>query len=183
MAKLLNCKYCKKDFYSKTRNYKQKCCSKSCGQKYSVLIGNKPKLFKKGVSSWNRGLKGKSSHSYGVKFTKIRKENIGKGIIKSYDKIGRKSSKNRLMRKSKQFMEWRRDVFERDNYTCQKCGIRSKKGARIMLHPHHIMHLAKYPEIAFNLDNGITLCYECHQEAHYGIFLTEKLTGKEAVKQ
>ncbi len=71
------------------------------------------------------------------------------------------TKESRLIRGSKEFKEWRKKVFERDNYTCQKC---FKQG--VFLHPHHIKEFSKYPEIRFNLDNGITLCKECHHKLH-----------------
>jgi len=56
------------------------------------------------------------------------------------------------------YKQWRSDVFQRDNWTCQTCG---EKG--IKLEPHHIKGWAKYEELRYELDNGVTLCYECHQ--------------------
>jgi len=52
-------------------------------------------------------------------------------------------------------------VFKRDNWICQKCG---QKGGK--LHPHHIKHFADYPELRFEVDNGITLCRDCHKTKH-----------------
>ena len=54
---------------------------------------------------------------------------------------------------------WRRQVFERDNYTCQKCGQTGGK-----LNAHHIFSYAKFPELRLDLDNGQTLCIACHKK-------------------
>ena len=56
---------------------------------------------------------------------------------------------------------WRKAVFERDSYKCQKCG---KIGGK--LNAHHIKPFSLYPDLRFDIDNGITLCKECHIELH-----------------
>lgn len=71
-----------------------------------------------------------------------------------------KSSANERARKSKRYFDWRIKVFERDNFTCQKC-LNKKE-----LHPHHIKEFAKYPELRFDVENGLTLCERCHGEIH-----------------
>ena len=63
---------------------------------------------------------------------------------------------------SSQYKEWRKKVFERDNYICQDCGICSGNGKTAYLTAHHIKSFAKYPELKFEVSNGKTLCEECH---------------------
>lgn len=63
---------------------------------------------------------------------------------------------------------FRKRVFERDNYTCQKCSIR---GAN--LHADHIKPWAEYPEERFSLDNCRTLCRKCHYEVTFGKVMKE----------
>ncbi len=66
-------------------------------------------------------------------------------------------------RNSKQYIDWRNAVYQRDNYVCQCCGA---KGGR--LNAHHIKSFANYPELRFNIDNGITLCETCHSWEYEG---------------
>lgn len=77
------------------------------------------------------------------------------------------SSENLLIRASIEYRLWRKSVFERDNFICQKCD--DKKGGH--LQAHHIQNFAQYPELRFAIDNGITFCKDCHTEFHkrYGI--------------
>ncbi len=71
-----------------------------------------------------------------------------------------------LARNSKEYTEWRLTVFERDGYTCQHCKAKSKKGNEVYLHAHHIKGFAEYKELRFDIDNGVTLCKECHYLEH-----------------
>jgi hypothetical protein len=57
---------------------------------------------------------------------------------------------------------WREVVFKRDNYTCQECGLHSGNGKAVYLEAHHIKSFAEYPELRFDINNGITLCKGCH---------------------
>jgi hypothetical protein len=66
-------------------------------------------------------------------------------------------------RKDKRYTKWRTDVFNRDNYTCQKCLIVGGK-----LEAHHIKTFNKHKELRFEITNGITLCKKCHKELHKG---------------
>ena len=78
-----------------------------------------------------------------------------------YNWKGRKALKNKILRHSSEYRLWRESVFERDNYTCMDCG-----GHGGYLHPHHILPLADYPELACEVKNGITLHKDCHMEFH-----------------
>ncbi len=73
---------------------------------------------------------------------------------------------NRAIRNSIEYINWRRGVFERDNYTCVLCGIRGHKGLgkRVVLNADHIKPFATYPELRFELSNGRTLCVDCHRK-------------------
>jgi 5-methylcytosine-specific restriction endonuclease McrA len=68
------------------------------------------------------------------------------------------SKEAKRLRASKEFKEWRKAVFERDNFTCQFCGIRGG-----YLEPDHIKPFAYYPLLRFDITNGRTLCRPCHK--------------------
>ena len=65
-----------------------------------------------------------------------------------------------IPRVSQELTEWRKQVFERDQYKCVECG---QKGT---LQAHHIKEWADYPDLRYEIDNGITLCRECHSKKH-----------------
>ena len=78
------------------------------------------------------------------------------------------------------YKEWRLKIFTRDNFTCQSC-----RKVGVYLEPHHIKSLkeiiinnkiknsadAIHCNELWNVDNGITLCKECHK-------LTKTYAGK-----
>lgn len=68
---------------------------------------------------------------------------------------------NHQARNTQDLKNWRRSVYQRDNYTCQSCGIKGSRKHR--LNAHHIKPFAKYPELRFDVSNGITLCKDCHE--------------------
>jgi 5-methylcytosine-specific restriction endonuclease McrA len=57
--------------------------------------------------------------------------------------------------------ELRQMVFERDDYTCQKCGVRGSE-----LNCHHIDPVKSNPIESADVDNCITLCKGCHKVVH-----------------
>ena len=66
---------------------------------------------------------------------------------------------NRLARRSVDAKEWREAVFQRDDFTCQMCGIRGT-----YLEADHIKPWAFFPDLRFELSNGRTLCRPCHDK-------------------
>ena len=58
--------------------------------------------------------------------------------------------------------EWKKAIFDRDNDTCQKCLVRGGE-----LEAHHILPWALFPELRFEVENGITLCETCHDRYHF----------------
>lgn len=76
--------------------------------------------------------------------------------------IDGKYAERQGLRKSREYLRWRLDVYRRDKFTCQECGA----GRGGNLQAHHIKPFATFPELRFDVDNGITLCWECHDTKH-----------------
>ena len=85
--------------------------------------------------------------------------------------LGGKSCLAEKLRKGLRYKNWRKVVFERDDFTCHNC---NKRGGRI--EGHHIIEfvllLDKYKinsqdeaykcKQLWDISNGQTLCYKCH---------------------
>lgn len=74
------------------------------------------------------------------------------------------TSENDTIRNSFEYKLWRESVFERDDYTCVWCGAHSGCGTKITLQADHIKSFALFPELRFDIDNGRTLCIDCHKK-------------------
>jgi hypothetical protein len=82
------------------------------------------------------------------------------------------------IRKSYEYARWRREVFARDYFTCCMCG---KRGGSLA--SHHITLLSTSLALAFDINNGITLCKKCHgkirwHEAEYAESFLDIVGGR-----
>lgn len=130
-------------------------------------------MFKKGHKiNLGKHWKVKDTSKMGIKKgTKLSAEQRRKNIkiLNQYRLKGEKchfwkggiTPENQKIRHSIEYRLWREAVFARDNWICQKC---KKRGGKI--DPHHIQNFAQFSELRFAIDNGITLCRNCHKEFH-----------------
>jgi 5-methylcytosine-specific restriction endonuclease McrA len=98
---------------------------------------------------------------------KCRERHYAKRGEQSHFWRGGVSSEDRRIRYSARMKEWRLAVFERDGYKCQNCGAQGGDGTDVKLHAHHVKEFAHYPELRFEVDNGLTLCRTCHYGTHH----------------
>ena len=147
----LKCLCCNKEFYAKPKaSLKRKFCSMKCkiiSQK--GFITSEETKEKLRIASIKAGCH--PPHIFGEKHY-----NWKGGITPIIMKI----------RTSKEYNIWRVSVFQRDNYTCQMC---NKIGGKLCV--HHIKSFSKYPELRFDINNGQTLCLDCHK-------LTDNYAGR-----
>lgn len=173
------CPTCKRIFYIRKREglkrfSQRKYCSLKCRQAWNK---NTKGLCKPNKTSFPKGHKfgigRKLSEETKLKISENRKgintgarsEEVRRKIAeaqkgeKSANWRGGKSEEQKRLRMSVDFKLWRESVYKRDNWTCQECGIRGGQ-----LHPHHIMSFAEFPDLRFEISNGITLCESCHKK-------------------
>ena len=139
-----NCFICNKRFWRKPYAIKKgdnKFCSKNC------------------YFEWQKNRPRSEAFKQKCKNRKLERNGNWKGGITPI---------NKKIRQSEEFFVWRKLVFKRDNYTCQKCNIKSKKGHYVRIEAHHIKPFAMFPELRFVISNGITLCKKCHLQEHKG---------------
>lgn len=161
---LCKCKICGEDFYIKESALKKgegKYCSMECRKNRKIFTcKNCGKRFE-GNACYDRIYCSKKCLYEGRDFLKDKNPNWQGGIDKHREEINSKKYKN-----------WRKEVFERDNYTCQICGQIGHE-----LHSHHIKTWKNYPKQRYHIQNGLTLCRKCHNKIH-GYMRSGLIRGK-----
>lgn len=93
------------------------------------------------------------------KYTGRRKSKFRVKLKKKYNT--RKVTPEFLIRNSIEYRLWRKNVYKKDNHTCQICGRKN-----VRLNAHHIRGFASYIHLRTTVSNGITLCSTCHFNFH-----------------
>ena len=167
----VNCKYCGEILFLKQwqiDRVKNNFCNNSCAMKWRYANGlDKKKITQKANEAirkngfpQKRGKRIPQLHNLKV-YRKISQSKMGVRIPKLQGKNhwNWKGGVDKGIWFTWKYKQWRKAVFERDNYTCQKCG--DKKGGN--LEADHIKPRHLYPELAFVVSNGQTLCVRCHK--------------------
>jgi endogenous inhibitor of DNA gyrase (YacG/DUF329 family) len=163
-GKVLYCPRCGKGYYvSKTFIKTRKYCSYDCANKSASRSVELTCKYCKSKYTTTRGQVKNRGSKYCSRKCKDLNARLTFGENHYMWKGGGKSKR---IRKGAKWKEWRTAVFERDDYTCQKCGDKSGKGNQVELHPHHVKQFAYYPDLRFDIDNGLTLCKDCHIQLH-----------------
>lgn len=162
----LYCKYCGTEFYktqSQITNGEGKFCSKNC---YTGSMKGIDLFALRGVK---KAQKSRIRVTINCKVCNKEFESVPSQIgIRHFCSrkcymIEHKAKiiNMRYLRDSKLYKIWRIKVYSRDNFTCQFCG---KVGNGI--EAHHIISIIDDITKIFDVNNGITLCIECHKLAH-----------------
>jgi len=141
----------------KTNQYKKR-------NKESIL--KKAKIYykknKSRISEYHKNYYQKNKSEILIK-TKIYRRSHPQVYLKSTLKMIKKLGAS-VGKSSYEFVyginNWSKAIKKRDNETCQICDKPAD-------HAHHIFEKSKYPGLALNLNNGIALCKEHHNEIHF----------------
>lgn len=119
--------------------------NKSNEYKRGVPCSSKTK-FKSGQRPWNLGISTPSP-------------NKGKTFPRGENHWNYKGGPKKTRHQADPYhRDWRKLVFERDNYTCVFCGQRGG-----ILNADHILPYSLFLDRRYDLDNGRTLCVPCHR--------------------
>ena len=148
------------------------------GRKFSEDHIEKLSLAKRGIKFVNRKRPPSFTKEHRAKIgeahrgKKLSEETIKK--ISGANKPNWKGGISKIDKRCRQipeYLQWRSDVFQRDNWTCKTCNKN-----KCYLNAHHIKGFSKIlkendiktPEEArdcielWNINNGVTLCEACH---------------------
>lgn len=130
-------------------------CSRTCSANMKLIEHDDGTIT---VAVKNRS----TGHNYGPQISKAKKgrPNINLRGEKHFNWKGGDSNRKRYEREKlmcmAEYKEWRLSVFIRDSYKCVVCGVGGK------LQVHHIYNWADYPELRYEVSNGVTVCSKHH---------------------
>lgn len=170
-----NCEACGAIFYVPKCLLYIRCCSNKCANSFKVgrKLTKEHKAKLRGRKSWNSGNDSSvtksclvCSSSFKSRLKAMRKycshtcSGKARSGQKAYqwkqDRVEIEVNKRRHW--STDYRKWRTAVFTRDGY---KCKI-SDADCCAYIEAHHILSWKEYPNLRFNINNGITLCRVHH---------------------
>jgi len=154
-----------------------------CGEKFFIYLSKYQKgmfcsrkckgMAQRGKNhfAWKGGIKkhiciicGKIFYKNNDKFCSVKCYGKWQSINRIKDKHwnwkGGKDYENKKIRNNLEYGIWRKEIYKKDRWTCRICG--SKK----QIVAHHLKLFSEYPELRFDINNGITLCRSCHLKLH-----------------
>jgi len=143
------------------------------------VCGRKPWMNTKGlVPGWNKGLSQSEKTRQKIRVARARQDMSSRRGAGHPNWKGGRSLLRKRIQALYEYKNWRTTVFKRDDYTCRHCSQRGGK-----LNADHIksfasiisennittVEQAKACSQLWDVDNGQTLCVQCHQKTRtYG---------------
>lgn len=92
---------------------------------------------------------------------------IHSGPCEQKPKRSKESTEITKLRTCRRWGETRQLIYERDHYMCRVC-LAQGRITTGKVEAHHIVPLVENKELAYDIDNGITLCVKHHKAADRG---------------
>lgn len=161
---------------------RQRFCSKSCAGKFRKPIKDQPtkecevcgityaKPSKQNTSWWADSSFCSSTCRHKIPVSTETRNKRAVSLLGNRNSLGKNvgesnnnwkggiTSENNKIRSSFEYKEWRTSVFKRDSYKCKM----ASDDCVHEIHAHHILRFSEYPELRFDINNGITLCRNHH---------------------
>lgn len=174
---VMMCEHCGKEFkqYKSQRRRKHILCSKNCSTKFNGKLRIVKRLEEICLNCGRIFLRTKRNLDISKKHFCCQKCHhqyfVGKNS--TFWKGGISPLAPRL-RNTKEGIEWKRKVLERDNYICVECGGTENiqthhiKELTTLIKQYNIKTVAQGKKCIelWNIENGQTLCLHCHAEKH-----------------
>ncbi len=117
----------------------------------------KPRPNRQGISPWSKGKK----LEYLVERNKSDENPFKRKGEAHHSWKGGITPERIKIRESKEGRAWKKAVLERDGHKCTWCDSTKK------LNVDHIKPFAYFPESRTDVDNGRTLCFDCHNKSRF----------------
>lgn len=158
---LVKCNNCRKKYlkvFNTIKNFDYILC-KYCNDHFNEDRKNKLKKYS-----------GKNCFWYGKKHSEKTKFKMSQNCIgennPNYNFKLTSEDRLRYRKYTNGYYYWQQSVLKRDNYTCQKCKHKGKYKDNFMS-VHHINNFSQFEKQRTDLQNGITLCKDCHKLIHH----------------
>lgn len=138
-----------------------------CGETRVFVKMNEFGITRRRISEANKGISKTQEHK--DKLSELSKGRwLGENNPKWKGGFYRDSLAKRY---DSRYYKWRDEVIRKGDNKCSVCdktlGITCECcGQKVQMYAHHVKPVKQYPELAFDVSNGILLCYSCHQNVH-----------------
>lgn len=129
---------------------------------YGLELNKRPTPFQKGFTPWNKGQSGYQLNLSPASREKRRENAIRytqRGAASNFWKGGTSDERDLIGAWTRQIAP---QVHAKFNYICQCCGDRGNT-----LHAHHLVPGFADQSLAYEFDNLVSLCQNCHQHIHH----------------